>query len=120
MALSFCDAKDIAATTAACQGIWLRRLLEELLENVKSKVVLKVDNKSAIALCKNPVYHDRSKHINTRYHFIHERVEDGKIEVEHACTDDQLANLMTKPLGRLKFLEMLTKLGLQLVKKKQD
>lgn len=120
VALSSCEAEYIAATTAACQGIWLGRLLEELMEDVKSKVVLKVDNKSAIALCKNPVYHDRSKHIDTRYHFIRECIEDQKIEVEHVRTNDQLADIMTKPLGRLKFLEMRTKLGLQVVKKKQD
>ncbi|CAM8951267.1 unnamed protein product [Rhodiola kirilowii] len=79
VALSSCEAEYITATTAACQAIWLARLLSELLKTEPKCVTLKVDNKSTISLCKNPVFHDRSKHIDTRYHFIRECVEGGKI-----------------------------------------
>lgn len=72
VALSSCEAEYIAATTAACQGIWLARLLSDLTNEQPGSVLLKVDNKSAISLSKNPVFHDRSKHIDTRYHFIRE------------------------------------------------
>ncbi|XP_039134342.1 secreted RxLR effector protein 161-like [Dioscorea cayenensis subsp. rotundata] len=65
VALSSCEAEYIAATMAACQGIWLNRLLADLMKQELSSVVLKVDNKSAISLCKNPVHHDKSKHIDT-------------------------------------------------------
>lgn len=116
VALSSCEAEYIAASTAACQGIWLGRLLDYLRKQTKGKVTLKVDNKSAIALCKNPVYHDRSKHIDTRYHFIRECVENGKIEVEYVNTSDQLADILTKSLGRLKFLEMREKIRVLKVK----
>lgn len=120
VALSSCEAEYIAAATAACQGMWLSRLLGDLTGAKPKRVKLMVDNKSAIALCKNPVHHDRSKHINTRYHFIRECVEDGKIDVEHVSTDDQLADIFTKALGRVKFLELRAKIGLVLVKKESQ
>ena len=65
VALSSCEAEYIASASAACQGIWLSRLLGELLGIQAPKVKLLVDNKAAIALSKNPVHHDRSKHIDT-------------------------------------------------------
>jgi len=71
----------------------------------EASVKLFMDNMSAIALSKNPVHHDRSKHIDTKYHFIHECIEEGKVEVEHVGTTSQLADIFTKALGRLKFLE---------------
>jgi hypothetical protein len=74
VALSSCEAEYIASANAACQGIWLSRLLGELLGIQAPKVKLLVDNKSAIALSKNPVHHERSKHIDTRYHFIRDCV----------------------------------------------
>jgi len=65
VALSSCEAEYRASANAACQGIWLSRLLGELLGIQAPKVKLLVDNKSAIALSKNPVHHERSKHIDT-------------------------------------------------------
>ena len=75
-----------------------------------------IDNKSAISLCKNPVHHGRSKHIDTRYHLIRECIEDGKVEVEYVNSEDQPADLLTKALGRIKFLEMRQKIGILDVK----
>ncbi|XP_039135728.1 secreted RxLR effector protein 161-like [Dioscorea cayenensis subsp. rotundata] len=112
MALSLCEAKYVAAITAACQGIWLNRLLADRRGQAEEEVVLKVDNKSAISLCKNLVHHDRSKHINTHYHFIRECVENGKIVVDYVTTEEQLADILTKLLGRVKFLEMRHKIEL--------
>ena len=70
-----------------------------------------MDSKSAIELSKNPVYHERSKHIDTRYHYIRECVSNGIAEVDHVSTDRHLADILTKPLGRIKFLEMRQLLG---------
>lgn len=97
VALSSCKAKYIAATTATCQGIWL--LLGNLLDAEPEVVTLKVDNKSAISLSKNLVHHERSKHIDTQYHFIHEYVEQRKIVVEHVISKEQMVDILTKPLG---------------------
>ena len=68
-----------------------------------TKVKLLVDNQSTITLSKNPVHHNRTKHIDTRYHFVRQCVEDRKIEIEFVRTEDQLADIFTKALGRQKF-----------------
>ena len=70
VALSSCEAEYVAATTAATQAMWLSRLLAELLGRSVDIVELKVDSKSALALAKNLVFHERSKHIRIKYHFI--------------------------------------------------
>ena len=74
-------------------------------------VKLLMDNMSAIALSKNPVHHDRSKHIDIWYHFLRECIEEGKVEIDHIGTADQLADMFTKALGRVRFLELRNELG---------
>ncbi|GKD64982.1 G-type lectin S-receptor-like serine/threonine-protein kinase [Tanacetum coccineum] len=82
VALSSCESEFIAATAAATQALWLKRLLSKLTHTQEEKITIQVDNKSAIALMKNPVFHGRSKHIDTKYHFIRECVEREDIQVE--------------------------------------
>jgi hypothetical protein len=82
VALSSCEAEYIAPSTTSCQTIWLNRLLGEMLGEDPRKVKLFVHNKSAIALCKNPIHHGRSKHIDTRFHFIRKCIEEGKVDVD--------------------------------------
>ncbi|GKA02275.1 uncharacterized mitochondrial protein-like protein [Tanacetum coccineum] len=86
VALSSCEAEFMAATAAACQAIWLRELLAEVTGLERQKVIIRVDNKSAIALSKNPVFHGRSKHIHTRYHFIRECVENEQVQGDEIIT----------------------------------
>jgi hypothetical protein len=102
VALSSCEAKYIAASIALTQALWLVRLLSELM----------VDSKSALALTKNPIFHDRSKHIRVRYHFIRVRLEEGNFKACYINTKDQLADLLTKPLGRIKFFELCSMIGM--------
>lgn len=82
--------------------------------------VLKIDNKSAIDLCKNPVHHERSKHIETKFHYIRDCVEKKKIIVEQISTKDQLADTLTKPLGRILFQEQREKIGVVSLKFQQQ
>lgn len=113
VALSSCEAEFMAATSAACQAIWLRGLYSEIMAKDLKPVVIRVDNKSAIALMKNPVFHGRSKHINTRYHYIRECVEKGQVLIEYICGEEQRADTLTKPLARIKFAEMRELLGVE-------
>ena len=113
VALSSCEAEYIAATSATCQAVWLSRLLGELMSNEAMKAKLLVDNQSAITLSKNPVHHSRTKHIDTRYHFVRQCVEDKKIEIDFVRSEDQLADIFTKALGKAKFLDMRDRIGIR-------
>lgn len=121
VALSSCEAEYMAATAVACQGIWLGRLLGEMLNKEAARPKLFIDNKSAISLAKNPVFHDRSKHIEIRYHFIRECVEQGRVDIDYVRTSDQLADTLTKALGRLAFQELRRRIGMVEIKcQRQD
>lgn len=111
VALSSCEAEFMAATAAACQAVWLRKLLAQITEYDIGPVTLFIDNKSAIDLAKNPVFHGRSKHIDIRYHFIRECVENGEIIVKHVRSEEQRADLLTKALAAVKFETMRNLLG---------
>jgi hypothetical protein len=96
-------------------GIWLARLLGDLRNTIAEAVELKVDNKSALALIKNPVFHDRSKHIQTRFYFIREASESGEIRADFISTRGQLAHILTKALLGGRFQELRGKIGMRLV-----
>jgi hypothetical protein len=117
VALSSCEAEYIAGTTAAYQGIWLSQLLAELKSEERTTFILKMDSQSAIALSKNPVFHERSKHIDVRFHFIRECVGDRKLDIEHVRTEEQIADILTKPLARDRFCELREKLGVVKISK---
>ena len=114
--LSSCEAEYISSTSAVCQGVWMSRFLHELMEEFIEIFDLCIDNKSAIEISRNPVFHGRTKHIEVRYHFIRNCVEEGKVKVKYIRTEEQLADLFTKPLGITKFLEFRKKIGVIKVK----
>ena len=66
--------------------------------------VILCDNQSGIQFSENPVFHDRSKHIDIRYHFIWDMVQRGAVRLDHIGTDEQVTDILTKPLGKVKFL----------------
>ncbi|GJY38268.1 hypothetical protein Tco_0424632 [Tanacetum coccineum] len=78
-----------------------------------NKIPLYCDNKSAIALCCNNVQHSRAKHIDVRYHFIKEQVENKIVELYFVRTKYQLADIFTKPLLRERFNFLIEKLGMR-------
>nr|GEZ18377.1 ribonuclease H-like domain, reverse transcriptase, RNA-dependent DNA polymerase [Tanacetum cinerariifolium] len=93
VALSSCDSEFIAATAAATQALYLKRLLSRLTHTEEEKITIMVDNKSAIALMKNLVFHRRSKYIDTNYHFIRECVERDDIQEEFVHKTDEEARV---------------------------
>lgn len=111
IALSTCEAEYIAGAAAACQAVWLSRLLDDIAGASAQQPILKMDNQSAIALSRNPVLHDRSKHIDTKFHFIRECVEHGRIGLDYVKTQEQLADILTKSLGRARFCELRDQIG---------
>ncbi|CAJ2660445.1 unnamed protein product [Trifolium pratense] len=106
VALSTCEAEYISACNAACQGIWLQSLLQEMKIDIEDGVELMVDNKSAINLAKNPIAHGRSKHIETKFHFLRDQVTKGRIKLSYCKTEKQIADVLTKPLKIDKFKDM--------------
>jgi hypothetical protein len=102
----------IVAANATCQALWLARVLAEVQGSASSTPLLRVDNKSAFALIKNLVLHGQSKHIEVKYHLVRESTENGRIKVEFIRSEEQLGDILTKPLGKVKFLEVHTKIDL--------
>ena len=111
IALSSCEAEYVAGSLAACQANWLQSLLSEMNIIADITVVLKIDNKSAINLAKNPVSHGKSKHIETRFHFLRDQVTKGKLKLEYCSTDNQQADILTKAVKRDQFLKLRREMG---------
>jgi hypothetical protein len=95
IALSTAEAEYIDACSASCEAIWLRKLLTGLFDLEMRATAILCDNQSCI--------HDRSKHIEIRYHFIRDMVQRGALKLQYISTDEQVADVMTKPLSRVKF-----------------
>ena len=94
----------------------MRRLFNKFgFQDESQQVTIQADNKSAIALAENPIYHGRTKHIEIRYHFIREKVTEGKIKLEFVPTKDKAADGLTKPLAGEAFTKFLKELGLEQV-----
>eukprot|EP00253_Pinus_taeda_P014666 PITA_14666 len=103
VALSTAETKYVAATTATCQTVSMRRMLRSLGQEQAKGTVIFCDNSSAIALSKNYVFHKRTKHIDTRFHYIRELVNNGEIVLQHCRTQEQVAEILTKPLDQKSF-----------------
>eukprot|EP00253_Pinus_taeda_P024371 PITA_24371 len=88
VSLSTAEVEYVAATTAACQAVWLRRVLKDLCHEQENGTTIYCDNSSAIALSKNSVFHKRTKNIDTKFHFIHELVNNGEIVLQHYRIED--------------------------------
>lgn len=109
-ALSSTEAEYISMSNAAKEAIYLRRLLQELGFLNKEGVKLNVDNQGALKLATNPVFHNRSKHIDIKYHHIREVVNNKEICLEYCPTEEMVADIFTKNLTKAKhnkFMEML-------------
>ena len=94
-------------------AVWPRRLLDELTGVEAHPPALMVDNQPAIALAKNPVLHDRSRHIDVKLHFLRDCVDGGQIVIEFVETGRQLADVLTKPLGCLRLTELKEMIGME-------
>ena len=112
IALSSTEAEYIAQTHAAKEAIWLRSFIKEVRGSEDGVLTIKCNNQGAIVLAKDNKFHSRTKHIDLRFHFIQEAVEDGKIAVSYIPTDENVSDIFTKVLARPKFQDFVGKLGL--------
>lgn len=112
VARSSAEAEFRALAQGICEGVWLRRLLGELKVIYHDPIKMMCDNQSAIAIAKNPVNHDRTKHIEIDKHFITEKIEDNIITITYVPSQFQTADILTKALFRPYFIELSSKLGL--------
>ncbi|GKV49381.1 hypothetical protein SLEP1_g56135 [Rubroshorea leprosula] len=110
-AFSSSEAEYISLIAAACQATWTRRILEDMKQLQVQPTTIFCDNQSTIAMTKNPVFHSRTRHIETRHHFIRELVVSGGLEVVHCNSKDQVADIFTKPLPLDKFIHLRDLLG---------
>lgn len=106
VALSTTEAEYIALSEAVKEGVWLKRFAEELGFPQES-VEVYCDSQSAIALSKNAVFHERTKHVATKYHFIRDLISAGEVQVLKIATAYNPADIFTKVLPVFKFREAL-------------
>ncbi|GKB18681.1 retrovirus-related pol polyprotein from transposon TNT 1-94 [Tanacetum coccineum] len=111
-AISSIEAEYIALSGCCSQILWMRSQLTDYGFQF-NKIPLYCDNKNAIALCCNNVQHSRAKHIDIRYHFIKEQVENGIVKLYFVRTEYQMADIFTKPLPRERFNFLIDKLGMK-------
>ena len=122
VALSTTEAEYMAATQGVKEALWERRLLSEIgrlnliqqqQNQGKAAILIRTDNQGALALSQNPEFHDRTKHIDIQYHWIREVLESGRVEMHFVGTEDQVADIFTKPLAREKFERFRHELGMR-------
>eukprot|EP00253_Pinus_taeda_P013959 PITA_13959 len=106
ISLSSSEAEYRGAVEASKEALWLRQILSEFGFQQQHPTTLWCDNQSAIQLCKDPVHHQRSKHIELHMHFIRKLIHDHVLEVQYCSTDDQVADIFTKALMEAKFTKL--------------
>ena len=104
VALSTCEAEYMALAATTQESMYLVQLLKGIdSSNQHIPVKIYEDNQGAIALSKNPVCRQRSKHIDIKYHFVRSAHAEGKISIEYCPTADMVADVLTKPVTKAKF-----------------
>ena len=100
----------MAITEACAEAIWLRSLFDEIYDDLQTTAIF-CDSQSVIFLTKDQMLHEMTKHIDVRYHFVHEVIARGDIVVSKVSTHDNLADMMTKTLPVTKFEQCLGLVG---------
>ena len=103
MALSTTEAEYVAACSTSCEAVWLQKLLSDLFDLQLEATCIFCDNQSCVKLLENPVFHDKSKHIEIKFHYFMDIVQRGALKLKYIETNEKMADVLTKPLSRLKF-----------------
>lgn len=117
IATSTTDAEYMALSQAAREASWLSRLAAELQIDI-GIITISCDNSGAVALSSNPAIHQRTKHIDVIHHYVRQQIEHGRLLVNRISTKQQLADILTKPLPKISFQDLVQRLlGLQVIKR---
>jgi hypothetical protein len=111
-AQSSTEAEYIALWEAGKEASWLRNLYRELRLTQQHPTKITCDNTGAVAIAKNPIFHKRTKHIDSRFHWVREKVQAGRFEAEICRTEEQTADVLTKALPRPKHERHTKEMGL--------
>ncbi|KAK6120346.1 hypothetical protein DH2020_045903 [Rehmannia glutinosa] len=111
VSLSTAEAEYISAAFCCTQLLWMKQTLADYKCSFEN-VPIFCDNISAINIAQNPVHHNRTKHIEIRHHFLRDCVSKRKIEISFVPSQDQLADIFTKPLSSETFASIRSRLGI--------
>ena len=111
VSLSTAESEYIAAGSCCAQLLWMKQTLKDYGINLK-QVHLFCDNESAIKIANNPVQHSKTKHIEIRHHFLRDHVMKEDIDIIHVNTEEQLADIFTKPLDEKRFCKLRCELNI--------
>jgi hypothetical protein len=103
VSLSSAEAEYMAISAATQEILWIRQLLNEITFIQNQPTLLYIDNQAAIAISENDTHHSRTKHIDIRHHFIRDAIKDNTVKVKWINSQNQLADILTKGLGKLRF-----------------
>jgi len=112
VALIITEAEYIVACDACTEAVWLYKLVSGLFDQVLDSSMIYCDNQSCVKLSEDPVFHDRSKHIEIEYYFLHDRVERGEVVLQYISTNEKIAYILMKHLSKIIFSYLRDKLGL--------
>eukprot|EP00253_Pinus_taeda_P004541 PITA_04541 len=103
--------ENLQLVKASCEAVWLRRMLADMHVSQTGPTPLFCNNQGVLKLAKNPVFHERTKHVETHCHYIRQYVEDGSVQLRYVPTTEQPAEIFTKPLGPDKFVKFRGSIG---------
>ena len=114
VSLSSTEAKYMALTIGTKEAIWMHKLLQEIqaLQGTTPTMIFG-DNQGSLKLAHNLIFHSRTKHVDVQHHFILEKVISSQVTLDYVSTRDQLADILTKLLGKVTFKRLRIQLGLE-------